>query len=146
MHRSSKLLAALAALSIATGCGNSSAPGEADVTVSPVALAQALASDRDAALATYRDKVLELSGTVGKKVEPSGVNDTRGIAFAGIDPKLAFDANLSFVAFDADDPAAVSEFEALTVGAAVTLRCRLEVLNESGSLFLVKSCRVVPRA
>lgn len=144
MHRLAKAIAATAALIIATACGDAGASDEPATVVSPVALAQALADDRATALATYRDKVLELSGTVAEKVEPSGLNDTRGIVFAGIDQDLAFDSNLSFVGFDADDPAAVSEFEDIAVGDAVTLRCRLVVLNESGSLFLVKSCRVAP--
>jgi hypothetical protein len=67
----------------------------------------------------------------------------QGIVFAGIDEQLAFNANLSFVAFDADDPAAVSESGGLAVGDPVVLRCRLGVLNESGSLFPVKSWRTL---
>lgn len=59
---------------------STSSPSEEPATVmSPVALAQALASDRDATLAAYRAKVLELSGTIAGKIEPSGLNDTRGI-------------------------------------------------------------------
>ena len=132
---------AAAALVITTACGGSATAEEPAAAITPVALAQALATDREATLATYRDKVIELSGTVARKIEPSGMNDTRGIVFSGIDDKLAFDSNLSFVAFDADDSDAVSEFDALAVGDAVTLHCRLVVLNESGSLYSVKSCR-----
>jgi hypothetical protein len=112
------------------------------VVIAPADLARALADDREATLATYGGKVLELSGTVGTKIRPGGVNPTMGVVFASIDEKLAFDAHLSFVVFDAEDTAARSEFEALSVGDEVTLRCRLELLNESGSLFLVKGCRV----
>lgn len=146
MRRLTRVIAtitAVSAVAISAGCRDSGTSEEPAAVLTPVALAQALASDREATLAAYRDKVLELTGTVEGKIEPSGLNDTRGVVFAGIDERLAFDANLSFVAFDADDPAAVSEFERLAVGDSVTVRCRLVVLNESGSLFLVKSCRVV---
>lgn len=136
-------VAAMSALAVAVGCGGSAASEEPAAVMTVVALAQALASDREATLATYRDKVLELTGTVGKKIEPSGLNPTRGIAFAGVDDRLAFDANLSFIAFDAEDAAAVQEFEGLAVGDAFTARCRLQFVNETGSLFLVKSSRLV---
>jgi hypothetical protein len=45
---------------------------------------------------------------------------------------------MSFVQFDPADGAARSESESLAVGDQVTLRCRFEVLNASGSLFAVK--------
>ncbi|MEX2048675.1 MAG: hypothetical protein WEB90_03775 [Gemmatimonadota bacterium] len=110
---------------------------------SVAALARSLADNREAALAEYRGKVLELSGTGAEKVVPGGLNPTIGVAFEGIDDRLAFDANLSFVAFDPEDRTARSQFEALSVGDAVTVRCRMDVLNESGTLFLVNDCRVV---
>jgi hypothetical protein len=49
-------------------CGGSTASEEPDTSIAPEALARALADDRDAALAAYGGKVLELSGTVGANV------------------------------------------------------------------------------
>jgi hypothetical protein len=124
------------------GCGGSSASEEPDVIIAPRALVEELARDRAGATARYDGQLLELSGTVGGKVEPGGLNPTIGIQFAGIDDRLAFDAGLSFVRFDPEDGSASSEFEGLDVGDQVTLLCRFEALNASGSLFAVKECRV----
>lgn len=142
MHDFEKLAVILALGGGVLSCGGSTASQEPDAVVAPAELAQALARDPQAALAAYGGKVLELSGTVGEKIRPGGLNPTLGVAFAEIDDRLAFDANLSFVSFDSEDGAAVSEFESLAVGDAVTLRCRLEVLNEAASLFSMKACRL----
>ena len=126
MHRAKKKMLALAAfLACLPACGGSSAPPpKADVVIAPEELARALARDHNAALATYGGKVLELSGTVSEKIMPEGLNPTMGVAFASIDGRLAFDANLSFVSFDPDDLASKADFEAVSVGDAVTLLCR----------------------
>lgn len=116
-----------------TACGESTTSRKADVVIAPADLARELAGDRETAFAKYDGKILELSGSVGKKIEPGGLNPTLGVAFASIDERLAFDANLSFVSFDGEDGAARSEFEGLAVGDAVTLRCRFQRLGDSTS-------------
>jgi hypothetical protein len=142
MYGFGKMGAALTLVAGICACGGSTASEEPDVVIAPAALARALADDPRAAVATYGGQVLELSGTVGEKVQPGGLNPTLGVSFASIDDRLAFDANLSFVSFDSGDGAAVSEFESLAVGDAVTLRCHFEVLNEAATLFAVNDCRV----
>ena len=143
MRRLTVVLTILIAVGVVAACGDSGLPA-ADAVIAPEALARALADDRATALATYGGQVLELSGTVGEKIQPGGLNPTIGVAFTSVDEQLAFDANLSFVSFDSDDAAAVSDFGSLAVGDAVTLRCRLEIVNPSAELFLVNDCRVVP--
>ncbi len=140
MTRLEKIVAVAVGVAALGACG--APPPEADVVIAPADLARALANDRKAALATYGGKVLELSGTVAGKIEPEGLNPTQGVVFAGIDQKLAFDSDLNFVMFDSEDAAATTEFESIAVGDAVTVVCRLEALNESGSLILVKGCRM----
>jgi hypothetical protein len=79
---------------------------------------------------------------VGDLVRPGGLNPTLGVVFESIDDRLAFDSGLSFVSFEPDDADAVEEFNGLSVGDRVTLHCRLERLNESGSLIKVGDCRL----
>jgi hypothetical protein len=137
MHRRSTTAGLLFTLGGLAACGGSTASEEPDVIIAPGALAEALANDPGAATAIYDGQLLELSGTVGTKVEPGGLNPTLAIQFAGVDGLAGF------VRFDPEDSAARSEFDSLAVGDQVTLRCRFEVLNASGSLFAIKDCRVV---
>jgi len=65
------------------------------------------------------------SGRCGSKVEPGGLNPTIGVGFASIDERLAFDANLSFVSFNPEDPVSTSDFEA-QVPRAILLRVSSE--------------------
>jgi len=125
-----------------TGCKGSTASRGPDAVVAPADLARGLAENRQATFDAYDGKILELAGTVGKLVQPGGPNPTMGVVFASIDERLGFDSGLSFVSFDPEDGAATAEFDGLSVGGRVTLHCRLERLNESGSLFKVGNCRV----
>ena len=53
MHRASTTVALLAVLGGLAACGGSTASEEPDVTIAPRALAEALANDREGAVATY---------------------------------------------------------------------------------------------
>ena len=141
MRRVRSILAPLTLL-LVVGCGGDPPP-EADAVVAPAELARALADDRAAALAAWEGSTLSLTGTVAEKIRPGGLNPTLGVRFGEIDERLAFDSGLSFVSFDPEDGAARSEFEALAVGATVTLHCRLERLSPDGTLLKVGSCRVI---
>jgi len=138
----SKLTSVLLALALIPACDSASGAPEADLTLSPVELARALAADPQSAVERYGDQWIQLSGTVGEKVAPGGLNPTIAVEFAEVDGQLAFDSGMAFVSFDPEDRDAKAEFDGISVGEEVTLVCMLEALNPTASLIKVGNCRL----
>jgi hypothetical protein len=131
-------LLATGGIALLVACTSSDAP-TADVVVSPDQLMQELIADPGAAIDTYDGKLLEISGVVDSRIAPGGLNETRGIVFAGTSEQTRFNANLSFFGFD---PEKADDFDAITVGQQVTLVCRFTTLDRERMVFLVKSCQL----